>query len=230
MSSSVISERARSRWLSVGLGVAVGALVLAALVVLAWYQAGGPSRSQPSGSSYEGIKLGGPAPGFRLVDQNGASRSLADFRGRVVVLAPLNPLCTEICPVYALHYRLAYRALGEDAAKVAFLAFNANDEKTSLEDVKAATKKWGMGEIPSWHYLTGDPEKLRAVWKAYGISVSDSTDPDKPDEKQHTPAIFVIDQAGGLRWYLSTNFEGAPAPSALIVKHARALLAEGERE
>lgn len=222
-----MNEKARSHWLSIGLGVAAGALLLAALLAFAWYQSRGSTQSGPAGPAYEGTKLKGPAPDFRLVDQNGETKSLADFRGRVVVLAPLNPLCKEICPLYALHFRLAYRALGQDAAQVAFLAVNANDERTSIEDVMAATKRWGADGIPSWHYLTGDAEKLRAVWKAYGISVSDSTNPDDPDEKQHTPAIFVIDRAGGLRWYLSTGFEGAPAPSALIVKHVKLLLAEG---
>lgn len=228
--SAELAPKSPRRLRSVARGLVAGSLFLAVLGVVAWYRASSPADSRETSLSYEGTQLGSAAaPGFRLVDQNGTPVSLSDFRDRVVVLAPLNPLCTEICPIYALHYRLAYRALGEDAAKVAFLAFNANDEKTSLEDVMAATKKWGTDEIPSWHFLTGDPQTLRAVWKAYGISVSDSTDPDRPDEKQHTPAIFVIDQSGKLRWYISTNFEGAPAPSTLIVKRVKALLAEERR-
>ncbi|MGQ0654039.1 MAG: hypothetical protein ACT4P4_17540, partial [Betaproteobacteria bacterium] len=49
--------------------------------------------------------------------------------------------------------------------------------------------------------------------------------PGRAHEKQHSPAIFIIDQEGKRRWYISTNFEGAPPPSALIVQHVRALLA-----
>ena len=217
--------RRRSR--SIGLGVAAGMLLLTVLGVVAWYHAAGPADSREASLSYEGTRLDGAAPGFRLVDQNGASVSLSDFRGRVVVLTLLDPYCTDICPIYAYHYRLAYRSLGHDAAKVAFLAFNANDEKTSVEDVMAATKKWGVDEIPTWHFLTGSPETLHAVWKAYGILGSGPPKPDRPGEKQHSPAIFVIDQAGQRRWFFSTNFEGAPAPSVLIVKHVNALLAEG---
>ncbi|MGH8632192.1 MAG: SCO family protein, partial [Burkholderiales bacterium] len=97
---------------------------------VAWYQARDPADARGSPASYEGTKLGDAAPGFRLVDQNGAARSLEDFRGKVVVLTLLDPICTDICPIYAYHYRLAYQTLGQDAAKVAFLAFNANDEKT----------------------------------------------------------------------------------------------------
>jgi protein SCO1/2 len=217
----------RARWAAFGLAALVGVALLGAV---AWYAA--RERSAPPGAaaSYEGTKLGDPAADFRLVDQNGASKSLEDFRGQVVVLTLLDPLCTDICPIYAYHYRLAYQALGPDAARVAFLAFNANDEKTSAEDMMAATRKWGADEIPSWHFLTGSPEVLRAVWKAYGMMGSGPPKPDRPDEKQHSPSIYVIDQTGQRRWYLSTNFEGAPPPSALIVKHVKALLAEESRQ
>ena len=225
-----MNEKARARWLSVGRGVAAGALVAVVVVVLAWYLSGGFNPPKRSGPDYEGSKLEGPAPDFRLVDQNGASVSLSDFRGRVAVLTLLDPDCTDICPIYAYHYRLAYQALGQDAAKVAFLAFNANDEKTSVADVRGASKKWSMEEIPAWHFLTGSAEELKAVWKAYGVLGSGPPKRDKPNEKQHSPAFFVIDQAGQRRWFFSTNFEDAPPPSALIVKHVKALLAEAKGE
>ncbi len=220
---------------SIGLGVLGGAL-LAAAALVAWYQwypAGRPAAFRGLASSYEGTRLDqldAPAPGFRLLDQKGASVSLADFRGKVVVLGLLDPDCTDICPIYAYHYRLAYQALGRDAAKVAFLAFNSNDEQTSVEHVMAATRKWGVDEIPTWHFLTGSPEELHAAWKAYSMVASSLPKPAKPNEKAHSPANFVIDQSGRRRWYLSTNFEGAPPLSALIVKHVKALLAEERRQ
>jgi protein SCO1/2 len=224
-----------ARLRSIGLGLLGGALlaILALVAWYQWYQAGLPAGFRGLPSSYEGTKLDqleGPAPGFRLLDQNGASVSLAGFRGKVVVLTLLDPDCTDICPIYAYHYRLAYQALGQDAARVAFLAFNSNDGKTSVEDVMAATRKWGVDEIPTWHFLTGGPETLRPVWKAYGMVASSLPKPARPDEKAHSPANFVIDQSGRRRWYLSTNFEGAPPLSALIVKHVKALLAEGRRQ
>lgn len=228
-------NRIPARLRSIGLGALGGVLlaVLALVVWYQWYQAGLPAAFRGLPSSYEGTRLDrleGPAPGFRLLDQNGASVSLADFRGKVVVLGLLDPDCTDICPIYAYHYRLAYQALGQDAAKVVFLAFNSNDEKTSVEDVMAATRKWGVDEIPTWHFLTGSSEALRAVWQAYGMVASSLPKPGKPDEKAHSPANFVIDRAGRRRWYLSTNFEDAPPLSALIVKHVKALLAEERRQ
>ncbi len=165
------------------------------------------------------------------MDQNRRSLSLADFRGKVVVLTLLDPYCTDMCPIYAYQYRLAYQALGKDA-NVAFLAFNANDEKTSVEEMMGATKKWGVDEIPTWHFLTGSPDELRAVWKSYGMLGSGPPKKNLPDEKAHTVVVYVIDRAGRRRWVISNTFnlENAPPPSALIVKHVKALLAEERRQ
>jgi len=221
-------NRIPARLRSIGLGVA-GLLAVAALGTAAWYLARERVDSRPSLASYEGTKLGDAAPGFRLVDQKGATKSLEDFRGKVLVLTLLDPICTDICPIYAYHYRLAHQALGPDAAKVAFLAFNANDEKTSVEDMMAATKKWGVDEIPAWHFLTGSVDELHAVWKAYAMMASGPPKHDRHGEKQHSPSIYIIDQAGQRRWFFSTNFDDAPAPSTLIVKHVRELLAEERR-
>lgn len=220
----------RTRLFAVGLGLAAGALLVLVVGLLMRYQAGGVVRfdDKSSGSVYEGSKLDAKlAPDFRLIDQRGRPVSLADFRGRVVVLTLLDPDCTDICPLYAYQFRLAHEALGADAAKVAFVAFNANSKKTAVEDVIAATKKWAMEEIPGWHFLTGTPEELKAVWAAYGMHASGRPKPGKPDELEHSPAVFVIDQAGQRRWYFSTNFEGAPPLNALILKHVRTLLEEG---
>lgn len=215
---------------SIALGIAIGALgvMIIGLVMLRQGQLDSPGEIDrvSSTTDYEGTSLEGPAPGFRLKDQNGSVVSLSDFRGKVVVLTLLDPVCTDICPIYAHQYRLAYQALGEDAADVAFLAFNANDEETSVDAMAGATKKWGLEAVPTWHFLTDSPETLRSVWSDYGLSASGQPKPGKLDEKQHSPAIYIIDQAGQKNQFLSTNFEDAPPASALIVKHVKALLAE----
>ena len=102
------------------------------------------SRGFSPNSSYEGTPLDGPAPDFRLVDQSGVSLALSDFRGQVVVLAFLDPKCTDSCPLTANEFRLTHRALGADAARVAFLAVNVNPTANSIVEVAAATKKWGV--------------------------------------------------------------------------------------
>ncbi len=214
---------------SLAWGVLTGLLIIAAVALgLVSYSVENATDEPGGGTRYKGVELDVPAPPFELTDQHGSAVSLADYRGKVVVLTLFDPICTDICPVYANHYRLAYNALDEQKRKeVVFLAFNANDRQTSVEDVMSATQKWGLDRIPTFHFLTGRPGDLATLWDAYNVEASGDPKPGKPDELQHSPAVYLIDQSGQLRRFLSTNFEGAPPLGALIVERARALLNEG---
>ncbi|HEY2653450.1 MAG TPA: redoxin domain-containing protein, partial [Solirubrobacteraceae bacterium] len=46
-----------------------------------------------------GTALSQPAPDFTLTDQFGRSVSLRSFRGKVVILAFNDPVCTTVCPL-----------------------------------------------------------------------------------------------------------------------------------
>lgn len=51
--------------------------------------------------SQAAVEVGKPAPDFALVDINGKTRQLSDYRGRVVVLEWVNPGC----PIVQAHYK-----------------------------------------------------------------------------------------------------------------------------
>jgi len=186
------------------------------------------SASPNSSNVYEGTALSGLAADFRLVDQNGIQMALSDFRGQVVVLTFLDSQCQDVCPLTAVHLRTANQMLGDEAASVVFLGVNVNVGANTVADVAAITQNWRLDEIPTWHFLTGSAEELEPVWKAYGIAVVPGQ-----DEIQHTPGIFLIDQTGHKRWYVSTPFDEAGTPqwtaplSELLVKHIRELLSGG---
>lgn len=207
-------------------GVALGLLIL-----LLGLSVGGcaarPDLAHASGP-YEGTALSGPASGFRLTDQTGSRVGLADFRGKVVVLAFLDSHCQDVCPLTSAQLRTAYRSLGTDAAPVVFLGVNVNVKANSAAEVMATTKKWQLEEIPAWHYLTGSTAELMPVWQAYNIAVV----PQKQGEILHTPGVYLIDQTGQERWYISTPYgadgtpAGTPPLSTLLVEHIRELLKE----
>ena len=115
-----------------------------------------------------------------------------------------------------------------DAAKVVFLAFNANGEKTSVAEVMAASKKWSMEEIPTGHFLTGSADELKAVWNAYGVLGSVPPKRDKPNEKQHSPAFFVIDQAWPAALVLFHQLRRRPYCKRVNRKTCQSALDRGE--
>ena len=184
-----------------------------------------PSSPTDTPRNYEGTVLDRPAADFRLVDQNGATIALSDFRGQVVALTFMDSQCREVCPLTAAHLRAANQMLGDDAASVVFMGVNVNVKANTVADVMAITSKWRLDEIPTWHFLTGSAEELEPVWKAYGVAVAPGQ-----GEIQHTPGVFLIDRSGQQRWYVSTPFDKAGTPqgtaplSELLVKHIRELL------
>ncbi|MEX2583131.1 MAG: SCO family protein [Gemmatimonadota bacterium] len=213
----------------VTLTVSLAALALGGA---ASYQAMAGHSSRTDTALYEGSALSGAAPEFTLTDQRGADVGLSDLRGRVVLLAFLDPNCTDICPLTALHFRQVSEEMGTEGAQVALLAVNANPEATSVDDVAAASRRWGVDSLPAWHFLTGDADELEAVRGAYGV-LGGVPKADMPGEVAHTPGVFVIDQSGERRWYVSVpenafldqDWPGPPLTEVLLT-HARQLLHE----
>lgn len=120
--------------------------------------------------SFKGTALNGAnaAPDFRLTDQFGRTASLADFRGKVVLLTFLYTSCPDVCPVAANHLREARRMLADEGdGDTAIVVVSVDPEGDSVDAALAYSERWGMTE--GWAYLTGGEDALRAVWDAYYI-------------------------------------------------------------
>ncbi|HET7013341.1 MAG TPA: SCO family protein [Streptosporangiaceae bacterium] len=152
---------------------------------------GGPARAAADNPDLDpGTTLHGhPAPGFRLVNQFGQPMSLAQFRGKVVILAFTDSECTTICPLTTASMVQARQLLGPAGDKVALLGIDANPKATAVADAMAYSRAHGM--VNQWDFLTGSLPQLRAVWRAYHVYVQIEA-----GQIDHTPALFVIDQRG----------------------------------
>ena len=95
--------RVNLKWLTLSL-IPLAALAVGLLVVKF---SESRSSNRPQATSYEGTELAGSAPDFQLLDRNGASVALSNFLGNMVVLTFLDSRCTDVCPLTALHLRLA---------------------------------------------------------------------------------------------------------------------------
>lgn len=187
-----------------------GLVAIAAVVAVgaAFALSRGPAATGPGDTvPYGGTPIGWPAPDFELTDQNGVRAGLSDHRGRVVVLAFLDSRCDESCPITAFELRLANLGLGDTAGRTVFLGVNVNRDFNSVVDVHDFTTTHLLHEIPTWRFLTGDVGELSRVWSAYSVEVIDQAD---DEDYEHTPGVFIIDQDGVLRWYVSTPLLGGP--------------------
>jgi cytochrome oxidase Cu insertion factor (SCO1/SenC/PrrC family) len=137
--------------------------------------------------------LGRPAPGFTLTDQNGQRVSLAQFRGKVVVMAFVDALCTTVCPLSTVSMTEAVSLLGPSAAgQIQLLGIDANPDALRVSDVRAYSRAHGL--MHAWRFLTGSRAQVAAVWHAYNVYVAASK-----GDIDHEPAIYLLDSHGGER-------------------------------
>ncbi len=192
------------------------------------------------------LSAANPAPDFRLTDQFGEPTSLADFRGKVVLLTFLYTSCPDVCPVAANHLREARAALAEDGGgDTAIVVVSVDPDRDSVEAALAYSERWDM--VDGWAYLTGGEDALRPVWDAYYIdpylhgpgrdsaAASGGHSQAEPGQASsgggasalaaqsgriiHSAPIYLIDAEGAMRVAFTLPFETAD-----LVNDARLLL------
>ena len=138
-----------------------------------------------------------PAPGFTLTDQSGRPVSMAQFRGKTVVLTFMDSHCTDICPLVSREFIGAHKDLGAAARNVVFVAVNVNPYHNKVSDVASYSRAQRLDSIGSWYFLTGPVSRLRPIWKAYQIQVQ-AKNPNA--DVIHTSLIYVINPSGKERY------------------------------
>ena len=138
------------------------------------------------------------APGFTLRDQQNRPTSLAQFRGKVVVLTFIDPECHQLCPLTTHSMVQALKILGPAAAsQVQLLGIDANPQKTQVSDVADYTRTHDLEG--RWLFLTGSPAQLAEIWRQYHIYVAVVN-----NDIEHTAIVMLIDQNGRERNIYST--------------------------
>ena len=151
-------------------------------------------------SSLQGTDLGNsPAPNFSLSDQFGKQVSLAEFKGKPVVLTFLYTNCPDQCPLTAEKLHTTLQELGNAAPHVGVLAVSTDP----LRDTTSAALKFSQTHRMQdyWHYLVGPKNKLAPIWSAYSIyatQVQQTVD--------HSLGLYVIDKQGHERVFLGNDF------------------------
>jgi len=134
------------------------------------------AASTPSGVTLAYVSSGGmstipghrAAPGFSLVNQDGQPTSLASFRGKVVLLTFLDPVCYGTCPVVAQEMAEVATLLAQREAHVELVAINANPDFTAPATLADFDTEHDIGHLANWQFLTGSSATLQQVYRSYG--------------------------------------------------------------
>ncbi len=136
---------------------------------------------------------------FHLLDPTGAPRSLADYRGKVVMLFFGYTNCPDECPATLAKMAQAVDRLGADGKRVQGLFVTVDPKR----DTPAVLAKYVSAFHPTFVGLSADQATIAATVNDFKLLA----EPQKADEHgyygvDHTSGMFVFDMRGKLRLFM----------------------------
>ncbi len=171
--------------------------------------------------------IGGP---FALVDHRGRAVTEADYRGKLMVVTFGYTFCPDVCSTGLYKIGQALDALGEDAGQVHPLFITVDPERDTAQALADYVGKFH----PALVGLTGSPEQVEAVAKAYRIYYAQAPPAHSHEDggegrhehaeeggdylMAHSTATYVMGRDGGFRQAVSQG-SSAEDLTAAIRKH-----------
>ena len=164
----------------------------------------------PAKPQFHGIDITGAdyAKDFQLTDFDGKPRTLADFKGKAVVMFFGFTQCPDVCPTTMTELAQVKKLLGADGDKVQGLFVSIDPER----DTPAVLKEYMQNFDPSFLGLyAGSPEALAALAKDFKVYYKKVDGPTPTSyTMDHTAASFVYDPEGRLRLYTRYGIGAQP--------------------
>jgi protein SCO1 len=164
------------RWIFVAMAVMVAA------VVGIWvYQAYGP---KPAGKAY-----GAP---FSLVDETGAPITEAAFRGHPTAVFFGFTHCPEVCPTTLYEMNGWFQKLGDEGKDIRAFFVTIDPER----DDPQSMKNYVTNLSDRIKGITGEPDKVWAMAKSFGIYWKKVPLEDGDYNMDHTASVLLLDKDG----------------------------------
>ena len=173
----------------------------------------------PDKPQFKSIDLTGAdyAKDFSLPDQNGKTRSIKDFAGKVVVVFFGFTQCPDVCPTSMADLAGIKKSLGADGDKLQGVFISVDPERDTPEILKAY-----MGNFdPTFLALRPNAEQLSIVakdFKIYYKKVEGRTATSY--SMDHSAGNYIYDTQGRLRLYnrYGSGAEGLLSDIRLLLK------------
>ena len=164
-------------------GAFLAGLVLCfAVVLLASGRFSAPSVPQVAA-------IGGP---FSLTDQNGRTVTDRDLKGHPFLVFFGFTHCPDVCPTTLFDVSEILRALGPDADRVRALFVTVDPER----DTSPTLKDYLSSFDPHLTALTGDPEAVAVVAKAYRVYYKKVPLAEGGYTMDHTAIVYLMNKDG----------------------------------
>lgn len=171
----------------------------ASLMLAAALTACGPKPAEKL--QFKGTDITGAEYGraLALTDQDGRTRTLADFKGKVIVVFFGYTQCPDVCPTTMAELAQVKKSLGKDGDRLQGIFVTVDPERDT-----AAVLKGYMGSFdPSFVALRGTLEQTKEVAKEFKVFFA-KVPGRTPDSytMDHTAGSYVFDTNGKLRLFV----------------------------
>jgi protein SCO1 len=136
---------------------------------------------------------------FQLTDHDGRARTLADFRGKVVVVFFGFTHCPDVCPTTLAELARAVKQLGPDGERVQVLMVTVDPER----DTPTVLKQYVTALDPRFVGLTGDPEAIARTAREFKVFYLKNPTGPEAYSVDHSSGSYVFDPQGRLRLLVS---------------------------
>jgi protein SCO1 len=149
-----------------------------------------------------------PAPPIQLPNYLGQPVTLAEYRGKAVLVTFLYTHCPDVCPLIASNLRVALNLLGARAAKVQVIAVSVDPHGDRPAAVDKFLRAHGM--VGRMQYLIGSSTQLARTWSEW--YVGSKREVGHPELVDHSALVYGISASGKLTTLYSASFE----PSQIV--------------
>ena len=176
----------------------------------------GCSRAAPS---YDSTDITGAtfAKDFGLQDHQGKLRTMADFRGKIVVVFFGFTQCPDVCPTSMTTMAEVKRLLGDQGKLLQVIFITVDPERDTLPLLMAYMQNFD----PTFLALRPEPDQLKALadeFKVYYKRVEGKTPTSY--SMDHSAGKYIFDPEGRVRLFSSYGKE-----ATVIAKDIQTLLA-----
>ena len=130
---------------------------------------------------------------FRLTDPDGKERTLADFRGKAVMLFFGFTQCPDVCPTTLARASEVRKKLGADVNRLQVIFVTLDPERDTPAVLKAYTAAFDAGFLG----LYMDKERTRQVADAFHVYYHKV--PTGGSYMDHTAITYIFDPHGRIR-------------------------------
>ncbi len=150
---------------------------------------------------------------FALTDHNGKARTLADFKGKVVLLFFGYTQCPDVCPTTLSELAQVMKEMGPKADQVQVLFVTVDPER----DTQALLAQYVPAFDKRFLGLYGDAKATAAVAKEFKVFYAKVEGREEGAySMDHTAGSYVFDTTGKIRLFVRHGQGAAPITHDLL--------------